>query len=133
MNFSKTSRFFKNGCMNVRNYSNIIYCNKNRYNTFNVGIKSKYINYISNIQVNKNYTINLNEELFRFQYKNNLIPFYAPFDCNIIDKNEESCYYLYCKHYQKDFWVLKIEPVVFNSNLINMFNENELIEELIYF
>ena len=133
MNFLRTSRLLKNCHMNVRNYSNIIYCKNNYNNTFNIGIKSKYLDYISNIQVRKNSIINMDEELFRFQYKNNIIPFYSPFDCRIIDKNEESCYYLYCKYYQKDFWVLKIEPIVFNSNFISIFNENDFTEEVICF
>lgn len=133
MNFLRTSRLLKNCHMKVRNYSNIIYCKNNYNNTFNIGIKSKYLDYISNIQVRKNSIINMDEELFRFQYKNNIISFYSPFDCRIIDKNKESCYYLYCKYNQKDFWVLKIEPIVFNSNFIGIFNENDFTEEVIYF
>ena len=87
---------------------------KNNNGIYTIGFFNKDINNINNIIISKKNYLRFNEKLFTLR-SNKLTQYInAPFDCKILERNNNILGNLYQDNFffEKDIWVVKIEPSI---------------------
>lgn len=132
----KTTKFLRN----FSRLNNISWLEKNK-GIIIIGIDSNYKNVINHVSVNPKDYLTSKDDIIHLNFNDYIQPVRAPFDCRIISENINIQELLNSKlSTTSDLWIVKIEPVKFNSvyNIIENENYKNLnspypMTELLYF
>jgi len=93
----------------------------NNKNSFTIGLTRETVETydgIDMIDINKNDYIKYNDQLCFIESSIFVESIKAPFDCKIIDRNEDIMKYINIEpECEENAWIIKIEPVIMNSAL----------------
>ena len=125
---------------NLSGLNNISWLEKNK-GIFIIGIDSNFKNLVNHVSVNPKDYLTSKEDIIHLNFDEYIQPIRAPFDCRIISENINIQESLNSKlSTTSDLWIVKIEPVKFNSvyNIIENENYKNLnntypMNELLYF